>query len=175
MPLVHRLQNTRRRARIAHRGSAGISDGSSRAPRGDVGTAAASDRPTSRRSGFDAAFGRPASLRTMNTDPNDYDLVLVGTPVWNASVSTPVRTYLSANRDRIRRVAFFCTYGGTGSGRALRQMEEACAQAPVLTMALRSEEVRRGAIAAKVRTFVSALKTTPKIDTPVVKPQTVLA
>jgi hypothetical protein len=33
----------------------------------------------------------------MNTDPNDYDLVLVGTPVWNASVSTPVRTYFAAS------------------------------------------------------------------------------
>jgi len=112
------------------------------------------------RSGFDAAFRRPAKLLAMSSDPNDYDLVIVGTPIWNASVSAPVRTYLLANRERIRRVAFFCTHGGSGSARVLHQMEEICGQPPIVTMVLRTEEVRHSGFAAKVRSFVSALKRT---------------
>jgi flavodoxin len=130
------------------------------------------------RSVFDIAFHRRAVLQPIEKDPNDYDLVVVGTPIWNASVSTPVRTYLSMNRDRIRRVAFFCTYGGTGSSRALRQMEAICGQAPVMTLALRMDDVTRGAVAAKVRTFAHTLtsgESTGVESARAARPQAVLA
>jgi flavodoxin len=112
------------------------------------------------RSVFDTVFGRPAVLRALEKDPNDYELVVVGTPVWNASVSTPVRTFLAENRHRIRRVAFFCTYGGTGSARAVRQAEAIAGEPPVVTLALRADDVGRGVVTAKVRTFSSALRST---------------
>jgi flavodoxin len=109
------------------------------------------------RSGMDAALRRPAKLLAMSSDPDDYDLVIVGTPIWNATVSAPVRTYLLANRERIRRVAFFCTHGGSGSERVLREMQELCVQPPVATLVLRTEEVRRDGFAPKIRSFVTAL------------------
>jgi multimeric flavodoxin WrbA len=94
----------------------------------------------------------------MNTNPNEYDLVIVGTPVWNAFVSAPVRTFLHANRDRIRHVAFFCTQGGRGSARAFRQMETVCGQNPVATLVVGSGAVRRADLATRVQAFASALK-----------------
>lgn len=109
------------------------------------------------RSALDSTLQRPTALRRMTRDVSAYDLVIVGTPVWTASVSAPVRTYLEANRDRIRRVAFFCTHGGSGSARALRQMEQLCGRHPLVTMVLRTEEVRQDAFGAKVRAFASAL------------------
>ena len=113
------------------------------------------------RAGFDATFHRAAELRPMSTDPKDYDLVIVGTPIWNASVSAPVRAYLAANRERIPRVAFFCTHGGSGSARVLHQMEEICGQKPVSALVLRTDEVRRGSLAPKVRIFASTLTSAP--------------
>ena len=110
-------------------------------------------------SGLDATFNREAALAPMSTDARDYDLVVVGTPTWNASVSTPVRTYLTANRGRIRAVAFFCTYEGSGSARVLRQMEEICGRAPAMTLALRKDEVSHDGFPVKVRTFAKALHT----------------
>jgi len=68
---------------------------------------------------------------------SNYDLVIVGTPVWASNVSTPVRTYLSQNRGLLPRVAFFCTMGGRGSERALRKMEEISGARPVARLALR--------------------------------------
>ena len=109
------------------------------------------------RSALDGTFQRPAVLRRMIRDLSHYDLVIVGTPIWSASVSAPVRSYLEANRDRLRRVAFFCTHGGSGSARALRQMEEICGRHPLVTMVLRTEEVRQDAFGPKIRAFASAL------------------
>jgi flavodoxin len=117
----------------------------------------------------DAMLARPTALHPMTTDPLDYDLVVVGTPIWNASVALPVRAWLEANRDRIQHAAFFCTHGGSGSARAIRQMEALTGQPSIATLSLRSEEVRRGAFAAKVRTFASALhgsSTSPRTAPP---------
>jgi flavodoxin len=109
------------------------------------------------RSAVEAFLQRPVPLRPMRTDPQDYDLVIVGTPIWNASVASPVRSYLSAHRDSFRRVAFFCTYGGSGSARVLRQMESVAGKPPAATLAMRASEVSSGAVPAKVASFVEAL------------------
>ena len=106
--------------------------------------------------GFDALRQRSAVIGPMNTDPGDYDLVIVGTPIWNASVTPAVRAYLEANRERLRRVAFFCTASGVGRARVFRQMEAICGKAPLATLMVTADEVRDGDFAA-VHAFVSAL------------------
>lgn len=110
------------------------------------------------RSSIDAALHRPAKLRAMSSAPQDYDLVIVGTPIWNTTLSAPVRTYLLANRERIRRVAFFCTHRGGDSTWVMRQLAEICDQSPIATLALDSNEVQGVGLAENVRRFVSAVR-----------------
>lgn len=93
------------------------------------------------RSALDATFHRLTRLGPISSDPAAYDLVVVGTPVWNASVSSPVRTFLAQYGARFKNVAFFCTYGGSGSDRAFRQMAAVCGKAPLGTLAIRDREV----------------------------------
>lgn len=57
----------------------------------------------------------PSRMVVANSDHNDpsiYDLVVIGTPVWAWSMSSPVRAYMVANKARLPAVAFFCTLGG---------------------------------------------------------------
>jgi flavodoxin len=105
------------------------------------------------RSAVDATFHRPADLRPLTADPGDYDLVIVGTPVWNASVSAPVRTFLE-RAGRLHRVAFFLSHGGSGSARVFRQMERLSKTRPIATLAVRESAVRRGRIQDDVEAFV---------------------
>jgi hypothetical protein len=37
-------------------------------------------------------------------------MVAIGTPVWNHTMSTAIRTYLTKYKDIFRKVAFFCTH-----------------------------------------------------------------
>ncbi len=113
------------------------------------------------RSALDAVFHRTAPLLPMEANPADHDLVVIGTPIWNASVSTPVRSFLAANRGRIPRVAFFCTCGGSGSARVFRQMEEIAGQHPVATLVLRTNEVRPGGFENAVKAFAASLSGAP--------------
>lgn len=108
---------------------------------------------------FDPLFGfdRPADLLPLSCSLSDYDLVLVGGPIWNGSAATPIRTFLSQHRDELHHVAFFSTYAGTDSARALRTMADLAGKDPLLTLALRRAEVEEHVIEAKVRTYSFAL------------------
>ena len=106
---------------------------------------------------LDAGFHRLTTLKSMVHDPRNYDLVIVGTPVWNASVSAPVRTYLTLNKGCFKNVAFFCTFGGSGARRAFRQMGEICGKRPIRSLEIREAEVKRGRHFDHVRAFVNDL------------------
>jgi len=93
------------------------------------------------RSGYEAGLQRMAPIDPPVRDPTQYDLVVVGTPIWNASVSSPVRSYLEAHRNELRKVAFFATCGGRGDRRTFAQMSELSGAAPITTLT-----VRQGAI-----------------------------
>ena len=82
---------------------------------------------------------------------------MVGTPVWYAAVSSPVRTYLWMERDRLPRVAFFLTHGGFGSDRVLAQMSELAGKRPVARLVVRRREIEGGVQAEKVARFASAV------------------
>lgn len=109
------------------------------------------------RSGFEGTVGRLTELKPLSKRPAAYQLVVVGTPVWNGCVSSPARTFLVQNKAMLNRVAFFCTYGGSGNERTFRQMETVCGKTPVATMAVRDREVGDAMLHARIRRFVGRL------------------
>ncbi|NPT36866.1 flavodoxin family protein [Paraburkholderia xenovorans] len=101
---------------------------------------------------------RPAEIVPAGLDTAQYDLVVVGTPVWAGSVSAPVRAYLLENRWKFRHVAFFCSLGGLGGQVAFDEMRDLAGKAPVAQCKVRAAEVRRGAVAASLSPFMTVLK-----------------
>ncbi len=111
------------------------------------------------KSGYEATFGRLTRLQPMVEDPAAYDLVVIGTPIWNAAVSSPVRTFLAQQRAKIRRAAFFCTYGGRGAERAFHQMAEASGKTPLATLAVKDAEIDGSGYGARSEAFGKQLET----------------
>jgi menaquinone-dependent protoporphyrinogen IX oxidase len=109
------------------------------------------------RSGFEAWFHRKVKLRPTSFDPKDYDLVIIGTPIWNASVSSPVRTYLRQNARFFKRVAFFLTYGGMAKGRVFSQLQELSAQQPIARLAIRARDCETAYHVKCVEPFADAI------------------
>ena len=110
------------------------------------------------RSGFEAWFARPVPLRESRHDPRQFDVVLIGTPIWNSSVSSPVRSWLTRHRDQLPEVAFFVTYGGSGIQRVVRQLQELAARPPQAILALRERDL--AAAAPKVAAFAAEIRRT---------------
>jgi len=102
-----------------------------------------------------------AEISPMTKDPSSYDLVVVGTPVWAGNMSSPIRTYIEKNKDAFRNVAFFCTYGGSRSEKALKSMESLCGKTAVGTLDILERDVKSGEYAERVKRFATTLLEVP--------------
>lgn len=110
------------------------------------------------RSILDVVFRRPAHLQPMTHTLADYDVVLVGTPVWAGRASTPVSTWLSQHGHEVRTTAFFCTMGGRGSEDTFAQMQQLAQNAPIATCAISARDMQKDLAVEKVAGFVLAIK-----------------
>jgi flavodoxin len=96
-------------------------------------------------------------LKRPKLNPADYDLVIIGTPIW-VSVSSPVRTYLAAYKGKFKKVAFFCTMGSSGDEKAFKDMGEIVAKDPLATLTVLSKEVKNNDFQDKLEKFAANLK-----------------
>lgn len=105
------------------------------------------------RSSLEAIARFDTLLKPAQHDPADYDLVVVGTPIWFWNLSSPVRTWARRHRESLRKLAFFCTCGSSGGQRALAELEAICGET-VASLVLTDREIDSGAHAASVAAFV---------------------
>jgi hypothetical protein len=109
------------------------------------------------RSGYEATSGRTVPIEPMEHDPADYDLVVVGTPVWNSRVSSPVRTFLSQQHQKIREAAFLVTCGGRGADGAIRQMASLVGNHPRLSIVLTARDLAATDLGERIRRFIAQI------------------
>ena len=62
--------------------------------------------------GFDARLGRSTKIAPTKKSPLDYDLVVIGTPIWAGRPSPAINTYLKKNDLSGKKVAIFFVKGG---------------------------------------------------------------
>ncbi len=111
------------------------------------------------RSLIEAMRQRPAQIAPASRSPASYDLVVIGTPVWAWSVSSPVRAYLAENASKLPQVAFFCTMGSRGDDGTFAQMQDLAGKAPRATVAFKMQDVVAGNFRPRLAEFVQALGT----------------
>ncbi len=109
------------------------------------------------RAAFDSWRGRLPAVAPPAHDLAQYDLVVIGGPIWAFHASTPLRAYLKAAAGRLKAVAFFLTHGGSPPEQALSEMTKLAGIAPNATLVLREEEVKRGEFGPAVSRFVLSL------------------
>ncbi|ASJ00676.1 flavodoxin family protein [Thermococcus gorgonarius] len=103
------------------------------------------------RAGYDATRGKTTEI-AFEKDPSEYDLVVVGSPVWNGRVTPAIRTYLLRNGEKIKKAAFFATCAGK-KGKILEQMRELYGGEVIAEAVMKQNEIEEGA-----KEFVETLK-----------------
>jgi flavodoxin len=109
------------------------------------------------RSGWQSICGATPPIQRPGKNPADYELVVIGTPVWNWGLAAPVRSYASQHAEQFRQVAFFCTEGGSGELRAFDELQRICGKAPRATLAVKEPELDPPRHAQPLRRFVAQL------------------
>ena len=101
---------------------------------------------------------KPAKIEPAKKDPSEFDIVVIGTPIWASSMSSPVRAYLIGNKDKLKNVAFFCTHGRSGAEKAFTEMESVCGKKPKATLDITMDDISRGSDAEKIKKFAGEIK-----------------
>ncbi len=103
---------------------------------------------------------RKATARNVN----DYAVVVVGSPIWDASLSTAVRRYLANETLLAPELAFFCTSRDDGGHRALERMAHCARRRPVAGLALAHEDIVSEIKRPELARFVQAIRTRVQIS-----------
>jgi flavodoxin len=109
-------------------------------------------------SGRDAMKKRMTKLESLRFNPAGYELVIIGTPIWGWNMSVPIRTYITENKEKFRKVAFFCTMGGSGDEKAFLEMEKIIGRKPLGILALKTVEVAKNEYGEKLEKFLENLR-----------------
>jgi NAD(P)H-dependent FMN reductase len=128
------------------------------ADREDISAVQARDGPVGyAQSALEALAMLAPAIAAPRHDSAAYDLVVIGSPVWFWSLSSPVRTWLLQAAPPHARVAFFCTMGGSGAWRVFDTMAALTGRQPVATLALTEQQVDEGP-GGPLDAFVRALQ-----------------
>lgn len=110
------------------------------------------------RSLLEATGKRPSTILPKKHEVSSYDLVVIGTPVWAWSLSSPVRAYLMATASQLPKVAFFCTLGGSGSESAFAQMTAIVGKEPRAVCAITQRETLSDNYSDRLAPFEKSLE-----------------
>ena len=105
---------------------------------------------------YQVLFSRPGKIRFAGTDPFEYDLVILGAPVWIMNLAPPMRSYILKEKDRFNEVAFFCTEGSSGASNAFKAMESLSAKKSVATLEITEGDIKSGQYHEKTHTFANS-------------------
>ena len=108
-------------------------------------------------SGREAKEEKVSTINSLRYDPTNYDLLIVGTPVWAGKMSSPIRTYLVKAAGKIKKVAYFATLGGNDVPAIFIEMEKITGH-PEATLIIPAGEIKDSKYIDKSKKFVEILK-----------------
>lgn len=99
---------------------------------------------------------KPA-IRGGERDPSGYELVVAAAPVWMRRLASPMRSYLTRHRGRIKTLAFVCTYGGSGAEATAAQAAGIASARLAGMLAVTSQELEQADYRARLDAFLAGL------------------
>ncbi|MCQ2970502.1 Flavodoxin [Methanobrevibacter gottschalkii] len=106
--------------------------------------------------GMNASMGRTSDINIISKNPTDYDLIIIGTPVWASNIATPIYTYLMKYNKDFKNVASFCTCMGNGYEKTLKNISEITGKEQISTMFFTAEDIKNPE--EKINIFINEIK-----------------
>ena len=100
----------------------------------------------------------PTTIKKMEKKPGDYDLVIIGTPIWWYTCTPAVTAYLKQYGNEIKKAAFFYTCNVDNKISALKDMEGHLGKSPVCTMGIEKPKKNINSLDKKLKGFIREFK-----------------
>lgn len=91
--------------------------------------------------GRDGMNEKSTEIEPVKSRASDYDIVIIGSPVWAWNLTPAVRTYIEQNRGSFKAVSFFITAGSTNVDEVLTNFENATGKKAVSSLGVLEDEL----------------------------------
>lgn len=109
--------------------------------------------------GRDAMKKRPTEIGELQKNPAEYDLIIMGSPVWSWNATPAITTYINKTRGRIKNAAFFITSGSTEPEKIVPYLEEISGKKAISFVGFNSKELMNNKIYnEKLNNFLATIK-----------------
>ncbi|MDC7126046.1 MAG: flavodoxin [Spirochaetales bacterium] len=88
--------------------------------------------------------------------PENYELVILCSPVWASRTAPPAKTWLSQNYVKCSKLVYLLTFGGSGDNKAFEQLERIGGKAAA-TISFSDKERKDQLWAGKLKEFADKL------------------
>jgi flavodoxin len=110
------------------------------------------------KSGMESTRRMLPQIMPLTLDPLQYDIVIIGTPIWASNMSSPLRTFLKKYREKIKKYALFCTGDGVEPTIAFKSISELLRNEPQQTLGLVGDDRKEEIASLRITEFVSKLR-----------------
>lgn len=102
--------------------------------------------------GRDAALKKQTKIQEIIHDIASYDIVCIGTPVWDFTMSAAIRTYLTKYEESLPdTLVFFCTQASSWAENAFQEMAKIVGKRPTTTIVCSSKEILKESYLSKIK------------------------
>ncbi len=92
--------------------------------------------------GRDAALKRQTKIQEVIHDVSSYDVVYIWSPVWDFTMSSAIRTYLTTYEEALPdALVFFCTQASSWADNAFQEMAKIVGKRPIVSIVYTSKEI----------------------------------
>ena len=107
----------------------------------------------------DASLKRLTKIFVKEYNPKDFNMIIIGTPIWSKTLPPAIRTYIEQNKDVLKEkeLGFFCTMGNNGDKKVFEEMEQLIGRKPRATLVLKTKDVVQSNYEHAIREFVNKL------------------
>ncbi len=109
------------------------------------------------KSGWEALREKSPQIEGTVNDPAQFDMIIIGTPVWAGNMAPAVRTYIKKYNREIKNYALFCTYKGSGAEKTFSKIEKLFSEKAVAKMDIIDKEINKGSYKHKIEEFIKKI------------------
>ena len=104
-----------------------------------------------------ATFSEKPKLKPYKCSVDDYDMIIIGTPVWNSRITPPINTFLHENDIKDKVVAIFASSASGDAEKCISRMKQKLNHV-IGTLSLINAAESKGQTEEKVDVFIGELK-----------------
>ena len=110
------------------------------------------------RAGYDSVKGNLPPIDIPEPNYPDYDLVLLGSPIWTSYPALPLRAFLAGRPDLPAKTGLFLTFGGhSPPEKAVALVNDALPQPVAAVLALQENAMDKESVTEQITGFVEKL------------------